>query len=220
MRYRWLALDIDGTVFSSEGILYPAYRQAIAEFCQKKNITLNAPDGERILQEIGKPVKQIFANLFPQLTEQDRDFLSDRVLEILCQKIAAGEGYFYPGVSETVADLVANGIQILVASNGRKPYIEAILAAGKIAPLALPLVAIDGATIHNKTEILNCYIAAGVEPKALLMVGDRISDHEAARAVGCDFAWCAYGHAQPGEIPDYELRLENFSALRELLVNA
>lgn len=213
MKYQFFALDIDGTIFSSESIIYPVYRESIDRFCRERNITLEAPGRERIMLEIGKPVKKIFQNLFPQLEESDRDVLSDSVLRLLCEKIAAGGGEYYPAVAETIESIVQRGGKILVASNGRRPYIEAILRYLNVLQYVVHPTYIDGQNIFTKSDIMRHYVSLGIEPRAVVMVGDRLSDLEAAQAIGCDFAWCAYGHAPPGEITTYAIRLEQFAEL-------
>ena len=213
MKYKYFALDIDGTIFSSEDIIYPTYREAIERYCGERGATLATPDRERIMLEIGKPVKKIFENLFPQLSEHDRDYLSDSVLKILCERIARGDGEYYPQVKETVEVIVAKGGKILVASNGRRAYIDAILDYCGILGHVIHPTYIDGVKIRTKNEIMLAYRALGLPAKEILMVGDRLSDFDAARAIGCDFAWCAYGHAPVGEITEFEIRLEKFTEL-------
>lgn len=212
-KYQYFALDIDGTIFSSEGIIYPVYREAIELFVRERQVALTAPGRERIMLEIGKPVKKIFENLFPELAERDRDFLSDTVLRLLCEKIAAGKGEYYPAVRETIEEIARRGGIILVASNGRRPYIEAILQYAQIMQYVKNPTYIDGKTIFTKSDILRHYVARGIAADSLVMVGDRLSDFEAAESVGCDFAWCAYGHAPAGEITTFTIRLDQFADL-------
>lgn len=213
MKYQYFALDIDGTVFSSEEIIYPVYKEAIESFCASRGVRLVIPGRERIMLEIGKPVKTIFENLFPDLAEADRDAISDSILTHLCNKIKAGWGDYYPDVTATIDAIRARGGEILVASNGRRPYVEAILRYLKVWDYVVNPTFIDGVQIFTKGDILKAYAASGIDAKKILMVGDRLSDQEAAEAIRCDFAWCAYGHAPAGEITQYAVRLEKFSDL-------
>lgn len=215
MKYKYFALDIDGTVFSSEEIIYPVYQESIERYRRERRLSLETPDQERIMLEIGKPVKTIFRNLFPQLDETDRDFLSDQVLKLLCEKIARGEGEYYPAVTETIEKIVQSGGKILVASNGRRPYIEAILGYCRVLQHVIHPTYIDGVKIFTKADIMRQYVSLGIAAREIVMVGDRLSDLEAAQAISCDFAWCAYGHAVPGEINEYAVRLENFAQLAQ-----
>lgn len=214
LKYSYFALDIDGTVFSSEEIIYPVYREAIDNYCRKENLALTVPGRERIMLEIGKPVKKIFENLFPDLADIHRDAISDSILDLLCRKIRQGQGHFYPEIAETVRALVDGGGQILVASNGRRPYIEAILEYAGVLKYVVHPTYIDGQKIFTKGDIMKSYVTRGIARNEILMVGDRLSDLDAARAINSDFAWCAYGHAPPGEITEYTIRLEKFSDLK------
>ncbi|HMY11140.1 MAG TPA: HAD hydrolase-like protein, partial [Turneriella sp.] len=74
---------------------------------------------------------------------------------------------------------------------------------------------IDGQKIFTKSDIMRHYVSLGIEPRSVVMVGDRLSDLEAAQAIDCDFAWCAYGHAPPGEITTWAIRLEQFLDLAQ-----
>ena len=163
--------------------------------------------------EIGKPVKKIFENLFPDLADEHRDAISDSILGLLCDKIRQGHGHFYPEIRETVESLISKGGKILVASNGRQPYIEAILEYAGVLQYVVHPTYIEGVKYFTKGDIMKSYAALGIGNDEILMVGDRLSDFDAARAIDCDFAWCAYGHAPPGEITEYAIRLEKFSDL-------
>lgn len=213
MKYKYFALDIDGTIFSSEDIIYPTYQEAVERYNAQHGAALATPERERIMLEIGKPVKKIFENLFPELSDAGRNFLSDSALKILCERIAKGEGEYYPAVKDTVEAILAKGGKILVASNGRRAYIDAILAYCGILQHIIYPTYIDGETIRSKNEIMLAYRALGLAANEIVMVGDRLSDFDAARAIGCDFAWCAYGHAPPGEITEFEVRLGCFAEL-------
>lgn len=213
MPYKYFALDIDGTIFSSENIIFPVYEESIRHYRDSRKADLQVPSRERIMLEIGKPVKTIFQNLFPQLTEPDRDVLSDSVLRLLCEKIGRGEGEYYPRVTETIEKIVARGGKILVASNGRRPYIDAILKYCNVLQHVVNPTYIDGNLIFSKSDIMRHYVALGMDAREIVMVGDRLSDLEAAQAISCDFAWCAYGHAPAGEITEYAIRLEQFADL-------
>ncbi|AVV49880.1 MULTISPECIES: HAD family hydrolase [Leptospira] len=215
---RALAFDVDGTLFSSEGIILEVYTDSIRNFSETFKIRIDLPSRDQVMMEIGKPVKTIFRNLLPQLNEEQRDTISDSVLRFLCERIKKGEGEFYPTVKKTIESLARKGFKILAASNGRKPYIETILEVAGVLSYFDPILVLDNERIKTKGEILKEYVKRNdLKPNEILMIGDRLSDHEAARQNGCPFAFCSYGHAPPGEIPDFELELKNLSDLNAIL---
>lgn len=219
MGIRYVALDIDGTVFSSESIITETYREAIQEYAEMRGLTMSIPSHEKIMNEIGKPVKIIFKNLLPLLPEIERDRISNRVLSLLVEKIQEGKGYYYPGIESTIRELHSKGIYFLACSNGRIAYIEAILKYINVLILFKPIVVLDNESRKEKKDILLYYLKEySLDPKELLMVGDRYSDWEAAKEAGCPFVFCRYGHSSPGEIPNYDYAIDSPEELKKILL--
>lgn len=219
MSIQILALDIDGTIFSSEEIILETYAESVSEYAKITGTEIQIPSRDRIMQEIGKPVKVIFRNLLPQLDDDGRDRISDRVLGILVEKIQSGKGHFYPGIEKTLRDLHNKGFKLGACSNGRYPYVEAILKQIQVLHLFLPLVVLDNKTRFVKGDILLHYAREySIPTKNILMVGDRYSDWEAAQKANSPFAFCQYGHAEPGEIPNQDFVLEKPEDLQKILL--
>ncbi|WCL47951.1 HAD family hydrolase [Leptospira sp. GIMC2001] len=220
MRFEILALDIDGTVFSSEDIILETYLDSVSEYSQKSGENIQLPSHERIMAEIGKPVKTIFRNLLPDLHEQGRDQISDRVLSLLVEKILSGRGKFYDGIAETISELHNQGFRIAACSNGRYAYVEAILRKLDVLQYFLPIVVLDNEQRKVKGDILLHYLDVyNLESKQILMVGDRHSDWEAAQVALTPFAFCEYGHAEPNEIPSYDFALKTPSDLKKIVLS-
>lgn len=218
MRFTQLAFDIDGTLFSSESIILDTYRESVEEFKAKTGHDMQVPSQEEIMREIGKPVKTIFRNLLPNLDEDSRDSISDRVLSLLVEKIESGKGHFYPGCTETIQELAKSGVQMLACSNGRHPYVEVILKVLGVLDLFHPIITLDNAIRKEKGDILLHYSKElSVPANSILMIGDRLSDWEAAKKAGSPFAFCKYGHAEENEIPDYDFLLNQVSDLKKIV---
>src|SRR5207253_594689 len=140
-------------------------------------------------------------NLFPDAAAPALAQLHAETLDVICRRVANREGVFYPRVAETLRLLHDAGHVLCVASNGRTRYVETVLATYGVAGLFLPLVTADD--VGDKAAILRHYLAiVAAEPRATVMVGDRVSDVDAARAVGCRFVGCDYGHGHRREIAD------------------
>ena len=72
--------------------------------------------------------------------------------------------------------------------------------------------------MSDKTAILRAYLERyGLGPESTIMVGDRSSDVEAARAVGCRFIGCDYGHGYRREIEGAGPIIGRFDQLTTLL---
>jgi phosphoglycolate phosphatase len=157
MRFQYLAFDIDGTLFSSEGIILDTYAEAVQDYIDRSGSQIIVPSQERIMKEIGKPVKTIFRNLLPELDEVSRDSISDRVLGLLVKKIESGEGSYYTDSKETIQILAESGYKMLACSNGRLPYIDVILRKLGVRDLFLPICTLDNLTKKEKGDILLHY---------------------------------------------------------------
>ncbi len=213
---KMLAFDVDGTLFSSESIIFKTYVQAIEEFASKTGKITNLPTHEEIMHQIGKPVREIFANLLPTLPEGERETISTRVLELLCDSIRNGGGDFYAGVGSTIHYLKEKGYTITCASNGRRAYVETVLETAGVLAYFEPILVINQENICTKGDILSEYIKKyNFSPESIALIGDRFSDWEAARQNGCKFGYCSYGHATAGEIPNFEWEFQDLPALKE-----
>ncbi len=209
-----LAFDIDGTLFSSEKIILSTYQKAISDYSVESGKKFLIPSHSEIMKQIGKPVKEIFKNLLPELTQVEQDKISNLVLKILCEKIENGEGEYYEGAKEILTFLKEKGFFLVSASNGRRLYVEAILKKLEVYNYFDSLLVLDYQTTFTKGDLLAKYLNIfQVSPEALLMIGDRDSDLQAAKQVNSPFLYCNYGHAEQGEISEFS---EQISSLKEL----
>lgn len=215
---RYLAFDIDGTLFSSEDIILNVYKESILLYKERTGSKLELPSKEKIMAQIGKPVKTIFLNLVPELSEKDRDSISDDVLRILCEKVSNGEGHIYENVKDTLLKLRQSSFILVTASNGRSQYIDSILCVAGVNDLFSDKVTLNYENLKVKGDILLYYINKyKINPNQILMIGDRFSDYEAAQKAKTPFLFCEYGHAEPGEIPSYTEKVSSVSEFLDVL---
>jgi phosphoglycolate phosphatase len=196
---RLICFDLDGVIYSAEPFLGDAYREAIALVEQKRPGSFErVPSTREILDHVGWPMPVILARLFPRVDDAAVELLYAETLEVICRRVAACEGVLYPGVEPTLRAL-RRGRVLAIASNGRRRYIETVLSTYGLADCFAERITAD--QVGDKTAVLRAYLercALGAE--SVIMVGDRSSDVEAARAVGCRFIGCDYGHGHRDEI--------------------
>ncbi len=209
-----ILLDIDGTVFSSEEIIGRTYQKEFSHFIEEHGLSIPIPDLPFIMEQIGKPIVEIFRNLAPGIDSSMQLVLSENILHSLVASIDAGEGHYYEKVSEVTSELHRRGYQLFGASNGRYPYIDAILRYMKVRDLFTDVPVVNNENIHNKTELVSWILSAyGLKPEEALMVGDRYSDRDAGVHNGCPFAACRYGHGNEAEWEGATLYLDSYSDL-------
>ena len=119
-------------------------------------------------------------------------------------------------MAETLRRLRAGGALLAVASNGRTRYVETVLTTYGLSELFVPLITAD--MVGDKTAVLRAYLERlSVPPSATAMIGDRASDVAAARAVGCHFVGCDYGHGYRAEIAAAGPLVSRFADLPEVI---
>lgn len=208
-----LAFDLDGVLYSSEPFLGAAYAEAIANVnARQPGAFARVPATEEILAHVGWTIPTIFAHLFPDSAPAALTDLHGETLEVICRRVAAGEGVLYAGVPATLRALRDAGHVLAIASNGRTRYVETVLATYGLAALFIARVTAD--MVGDKTSVLRFYAYRLAQPPAqVVMIGDRASDVEAAQAVGCHFVGCDYGHGHRAEIAHAGPLVERFSDL-------
>jgi len=211
-----IAFDLDGVLYSSEPFLGEAYREAITNVNDRRPGSFpRVPETREILDHVGWPVPTILARLFPTVDPVAVELLFAETLTVIGKHVARGEGMLFPGVSDTLAHLRLAGFTLAVASNGRRHYVETVLATYGLARHFIELVSIDGSDrIKSKADILRVYLGhEQCSRTQLVMVGDRASDVEAAQAIGCHFIGCDYGHGHREEIAGVGPVVASFDAL-------
>src|SRR6185295_11397021 len=102
-----------------------------------------------------------------------------------CRRVRERQGTLFDGVAATLDVLNGRGHDLVVASNGRRPYVEAVLQTYDLTGRFAPLLTVEHGRIDDKNALLAAYLDAfRVQPAGVTMVGDRSSDVEAAAAVG------------------------------------
>ena len=215
---RAILWDIDGTLFSAEDILAATYYQAFLAFQKHTKQEIKIPTLTEILAEIGKPVKEIFQNLAPELGSKEQDKLSLRVLAELVKIISFGGGKYYENMPLTLAKLHEGGYLFFSASNGRYPYVEAILRTSKTIRYFQKIETLNNQSIKNKSELAAHILKKHkLEPQEAVLIGDRQSDRDAACDNTVPFIACAYGHGQASEWKDAVLLIHSLAELEYYL---
>ncbi len=211
-----IAFDLDGVLYTSEPFLGAAYQEAIANVNARRPGSFpHIPSTREILEHVGWPVPVILARLFPRIDRAAVELLAAETLAVICAHVERRAGQLFPGVAATLERLRGSGFLLAVASNGRRPYVEAVLRAHELTPYFVELITIDqAAAVTEKADVLRSYLRRhALVAEQLVMVGDRASDVTAAAAIGCRFIGCDYGHGHRSEIEDAGPLLSSFDQL-------
>jgi len=192
----FLAFDIDGTIYDAGDIIEESFRRAIESYACD---TPDVPAREEIKATLGYPLDEIFVMLFPSMKDQQRNDLAVLWTANLVEMIRDKKGSLIDGARETIKELYSMEYNILVASNGARSYVEAILETYDLKKFfSEPFIYAEG-MIKNKTDIIGTYLGL-IPGSEMIMVGDRYTDLAAAKENGIPFIGCAFGHAGTEEI--------------------
>jgi len=213
----YLAFDIDGTIYDAGDILEESFKRGIKSFIENgAGDPLHIPTREEITATLGYPLEEIFMMLFPSIEENKRNKLAFNWTVNLVEMIRKKKGSLIEGVEETIKTLNSMNYNMLVASNGARDYVEAILETYDLKRFfSEPFIYSDG-KVKNKTDIISCYL--DLNPgRELIMIGDRYTDLAAARENGIPFIGCAFGHAGADEIEGEKYIVNDFREIPEML---
>lgn len=210
----YLAFDIDGTIYDAGDILEEAFGDGIESYIKDNSeLRLKKPSREEITATLGLPLKEIFLILFPDSDEKTRSELADICTENLVKMIREKKGVLIDDVYDTISELNSKNYKMLVASNGVRAYVEAILETyGLKKYFSEPFIYPEG-NIVNKTGVIEKYISSLEEPKEIIMIGDRYTDLEAAVENRIPFIGCAFGHAGADEISGERYIVHSFKEI-------
>lgn len=207
-----LLFDLDGTLYSSRGILPDAYRLGINQFNEEFDPDVDVPSDEAIFDQVGKPAPEIYRNLFPDLDDRETSALQDRIFSALLERIKRKDGELYDGVRE-VLDRLADSFDLGLVTNAQTAYMEAALKAHDLDQYFGKTLCHDDAPEGRKSEL----VAEMLEffdgrPETTRMIGDRQSDYEAANKHDVPFIHCTYGYGSDDSFPGSQ-RIKAFGEL-------
>jgi len=218
MKYKLVCFDMDGVLYSSEKIVGLAYKGAVEKIRKDQGLNVEIPTVERIMEEIGKPIIDIYRNLFPTLTAEQQKEIATNNLGELISLIRSKKGVLLPGAAKVLKELRSRGVFIGLASNGRGPYLTAIMETYEIKPEFHSIKFINGEDLKSKADLIKTYMKEfSIAPEETLMVGDRMSDYNAAKEAAVPFACVTSGHGSDFSDQQFDYTVHHLQELIEII---
>ena len=215
----YLTIDIDGTIYDVSDIVAEAFENGIQNFLdERRGLDLNFPDREEITKVLGLPMEEIFIKLFPDLNKKDLTALQDECTLSLVLMINDGGGIVFENVFPVLKELHEKGFILLVASNGRYEYVQAILQTHDLMQFfTYPMVFPGDEDITDKSGVVAYYKEHFEDDASFIMIGDRYTDRQAASDNNIPFIGCAFGHAGTEEIRDSKWIVHGFAEIPKVV---
>ncbi len=211
--------DMDGTLFRTETLLLPAYRQTFDSLRAEGLFHGETPPEKLILGGLGMLLEHIWELVMPGSSPELKRRADELLLTYQLDGLAAGVGELYPGVRETLEELKNRGVRLFVASNGLESYVKQVARWQRIDELFEPggLYRAGEYTTRSKVDLVRLLMQRH-DVRSGWMVGDRSSDVEAGKenglvVIGCDYA----GFGEGRELEGSDVRVSSFPQLLELI---
>lgn len=202
-----IIFDIDGTIWDIRQLVSEAWEAAIKEKTDLP-VTFNA---EILGSLFGKPMNEIFFNLYPEASEETLDIITPTLYEYEHQYIKERKPAPYANVRETLKKL-SEKFKLFVVTNAQKGYVEAMIDATDMEGIFKGWKCY-GDTLQSKDVTMKMLIEEN-NLKNPIYVGDTAGDQDACKKAGVPFIYAEYGL---GETDTAKYSIKNMKELEQLL---
>lgn len=205
-----IILDIDGTLWNTTGVVSGAWNKAIEDLGYPAPKT----EPELLKKEFGKPMNVIADDLWPNLSQEQKNILMEKCCQREQEAIEENQSDItYPAVRETIKKL-SDRFDLYIVSNCQSGYIELTMRKNSIENFIRDHECY-GDTKKGKADNLRSLVERN-SIKAPVYIGDTQGDADACREAGVKFIFASYGF---GSVQDCAARIDRFDQLLDLLQN-
>lgn len=165
---------------------------------------------------MGVPLPKVWETLLPHHSIEIRKQTDTIFLEKLLQNIHNGKGALYPNVREILTYLKENNYSIFIASNGLIDYLQAIVSYYELEQWVTETFSIQQISTLNKGDLVK-EILQKHQIQQAVVVGDRLSDIQAAKDNGLTAIGCHFDFAQPEELAQADIVINDLTELKNIL---
>ena len=199
--------DLDGTLYRTHETTLPAF-EAI---CQQYQLPLTEEDKNFLLYTTTQSLlNRLAPDMPPDQQAAFREKLKQRELQAVKES-----GHLYDQVGELLSSLFHEGVELAICGMGNQEYIEAVLEHCQIRQYFSYI----SYRIGNRTKgeaLAELLSESHKTPEQCILVGDSITDLNAARENHVPFIGVGYGYGAK-EIAQADFIAENVAQLGSLL---
>lgn len=215
-----IIFDLDGTLYQTEKVAVPAFRLTFEELQQKSLLHRNMPSNEEFESVFGMTGAEFWPRLLPKVPRSVHEEADRRLLFWEIQEINRGNVECYPFVKDTLRSLQRKGYVLFIASNGLKPYVEAVLQAAELDQFFLDIYTASEYQTASKVDLVRiCMEKYNINMG--YMVGDRRSDVNAGKENNLISIACCYkgfpSFATKDELLNADTIIDSFDKLLKIV---
>jgi phosphoglycolate phosphatase-like HAD superfamily hydrolase len=210
-----LIFDMDGTLFQTDKILEISLDDTFNHLRSLNKWVGDTPI-DQYREIMGVPLPKVWETLLPNHSNKEREQTDAYFLKRLVENIRSGKGALYPNVRAIFSYLKENNYSIYIASNGLAEYLNTIVSYYNLGHWIMETFSIQQIESLNKSDLVKCIIQKyGITHAAV--VGDRLSDINAAKDNGLIAIGCNFDFAQEGELNQADLVIDDLIELKTIV---
>lgn len=210
-----LIFDMDGTLFQTNKILEISLKETF-DHLRTMDLWKKETPIEIYREIMGVPLPVVWETLLPDHTKIVREEANEFFHEKLIANINEGNGALYPNVEDVFSFLKNNGCSIYIASNGQIEYLQAIVRFYDLDRWVTETFSIQNIHTQNKSDLVQTIIKK-YNIKKGAVIGDRLSDINAAKSNGLMAIGCNFDFAQSDELSLADIKIDSLLELRMIL---
>ncbi|WP_002147273.1 HAD family hydrolase [Bacillus cereus] len=210
-----LIFDMDGTLFQTDKILELSLDDTFEHLRSLQLWDAETPI-DKYREIMGVPLPKVWEALLPDHSNEVRKQTDAYFLERLIENIKSGKGALYPNVKEVFNYLKEIGCLIYIASNGLTDYLKAIVSHYDLEQWVTETFSIEQISSLNKGDLVK-NILKKYDLKGAAVVGDRLSDINAAKDNGLIAIGCNFDFAQEDELAHADFVIDDLMELKGIL---
>ncbi|SOC44259.1 HAD family hydrolase [Ureibacillus acetophenoni] len=207
--------DMDGTLFQTDKILEMSLEDTF-NYLRSLNQWHTVTPINKYREIMGVPLPKVWETLLPDHSDEIRKQTDLYFLERLIENIKSGKGALYPNVKEVFEFLKKNYYSIFIASNGLTNYLNAIVSYYQLNNWVTETFSIQQIDSLNKSDLV-CKIIEKYRITHGAVVGDRLSDIQAAKDNGLVAIGCNFDFAKEDELAQADYIINDLIELKTLL---
>ncbi|WP_274648759.1 HAD family hydrolase [Paenibacillus humicola] len=207
--------DMDGTLFQTNKILEISLEDAFNQLRSRNEWDKETPI-DKYREIMGVPLPKVWEALLPDHSLEVRERTDAYFLKRLVEHIKSGNGALYPNVKEIFRYLTENNCSIYIASNGLTEYLRAIVNYYHLDHWVTETFSIQQIESFNKSDLVKKILEKyGITYGAV--VGDRLSDINAAKDNGLIAIGCKFDFAQENELSQADIIIDDLIELKSIV---
>ena len=211
-----LVFDYDGTIHNTMKVYEPAIREVCSWLLANGYATEANPSSSQIAGWLGMNAREMWADFMPELDPiiklQAEKIVGDHMLG----RVRAHEAEWYQGVEQVLHTLKSRGYRMVILSNSKFITGQTHFEEFGMGRWFEKWYDCESFGWAPKTEIIKSVQAD--YPGELIVIGDRSSDMDAAKAIGAKFIGCLYGFGSEDELNQADCLINSPDELLDLIV--